>query len=92
LADRVVAVIFNPAIGLRVRNSTYRAAIGDLEEINDATASRDLGKLVEANLLEAYGEKRGRYYSRSHVSRLCGRPSSNQGLRRTIATRSRMPL
>ncbi len=65
LADRVVAVMFDAAIGLRVRNNTYRAAIADLEEISDATASRDLGKLVYASLLESHGEKRGRYYSRS---------------------------
>ena len=50
LADRVVAVMFDAAIGLRVRNNTYRAAIADHEEISDATASRDLGKLVERRL------------------------------------------
>lgn len=65
LADRVVAVMFDAAIGLRVRNNTYRAVIADLEEISDATASRDLGKLVDADLLESHGEKRGRYYTRS---------------------------
>jgi Fic family protein len=65
LADRVVAVMFDAAIGLRVRNNTYRAAVADVEEISDATASRDLGKLVDANLLQSHGEKRGRYYSRS---------------------------
>lgn len=65
LPDRVVAVMFDAAIGLRVRNNTYRAAIADLEEISDATASRDLGKLVDANLLQSHGEKRGRYYTRS---------------------------
>jgi Fic family protein len=65
LADRVVAVMFDAAIGLRVRNNTYRAAVADVEDISDATASRDLGKLVDANLLQSHGEKRGRYYSRS---------------------------
>jgi Fic family protein len=65
LADRVIAVMFDAAIGLRVRNNTYRAAIADLEEISDATASRDLGKLVDAGVLESQGEKRGRYYTRS---------------------------
>jgi Fic family protein len=64
-SDRVVAVMFDAAIGLRVRNNTYRAAIADHEEISDATASRDLGKLVEANLLQSHGEKRGRFYTRS---------------------------
>jgi Fic family protein len=65
LADRVVVVMFDAAIGLRVRNNTYRAAVADAEEISYATASRDLGKLVDANLLQPHGEKRGRYYSRS---------------------------
>lgn len=65
LPDRAVAVMFDAAIGLRVRNNTYRAALADVEEISDATASRDLGKLVEANLLQSHGEKRGRYYTRS---------------------------
>lgn len=65
LVDRVVAVMFDAAIGLRVRNNTYRAAVADVDEISDATASRDLGKLVDANLLQPHGEKRGRYYSRS---------------------------
>lgn len=65
LADRVVAVLFDAAIGLRARNNTYRAAVADVEEISDATASRDLGKLVDAGLLESHGEKRGRYYTRS---------------------------
>ena len=65
LADRVVAVMFDAAIGLRVRNNTYRAAVADVEEISDTTASRDLGKLVGADLLQSHGEKRGRFYSRS---------------------------
>lgn len=65
LPDRTLAVMFDAALRLRVRNATYRASIGDLEEISDATASRDLGRLVDAGLLEAHGEKRGRYYIRS---------------------------
>ncbi len=65
LPDRVVAVMFDAAIGLRIRNNTYRAAIADHEEISDATASRDLGKLVDAGVLASHGEKRGRHYTRS---------------------------
>jgi Fic family protein len=65
LAERTVVVMSDAAIGLRVRNNTYRAAIEDFEGISDATASRDLGKLVDADLLESHGEKRGRYYMRS---------------------------
>lgn len=65
LPDRAVAVMFDAAIGLRIRNNTYRAAIADHEEISDATASRDLGKLVDAGVLASHGEKRGRYYTGS---------------------------
>ena len=32
-------------------------------EITEGTATRDLGKMVEAGLLEPNGEKRGRYYT-----------------------------
>jgi hypothetical protein len=50
-------------IGLRVRNATYRAYFEDgPEEITEATASRDLQKLVRAGLLEPRGERRGRVY------------------------------
>jgi len=64
LPDRVLAVMFDAAIGFRVRNNTYRASIGELEEISQATASRDLGRLVDAGLLVSHGEKRGRFYTR----------------------------
>jgi hypothetical protein len=56
--------MLDAAIGLP-RTNTYRAAIADLEEISDATAFRELGKLVDADVLESHGEKRGRYYTRS---------------------------
>jgi DNA-binding transcriptional ArsR family regulator len=35
------------------------------EEISEQTAGRDLRRLVEAGLLVAHGEKRGRHYVRS---------------------------
>jgi hypothetical protein len=58
-----VMALFDAMIGLRVRNATYRAYFDDgPEEITEATASRDLQKLVQANLLEARGERRGRHY------------------------------
>lgn len=64
--DRTIPVLFDAALNLRVRNSTYRASLAQSgDEITEATASRDLGKLVEADLLRAVGEKRGRYYARS---------------------------
>jgi hypothetical protein len=55
--------LFDAMIGLRVRNATYRAYFEDSpEEITEATASRDLQKLVQADLLAPMGERRGRHY------------------------------
>ncbi|MGH3949601.1 MAG: Fic family protein [Pseudonocardiaceae bacterium] len=63
LPDRSVMALFDAMIGLRVRNATYRSYFADSpDEITEATASRDLRQLVQADLLEARGEKRGRYY------------------------------
>lgn len=63
LPDRSVMALFDAMIGLRIRNATYRAYFEDTpEEITEATASRDLRQLVNAGLLDARGEKRGRRY------------------------------
>ena len=63
LIDRCLIGLFDAAAGLRVRNSTYRAAHEDMgEAITEATATRDLRQMVNAGLLVARGEKRGRYY------------------------------
>lgn len=61
--ERAVMALFDAMLGLRVRNATYRAYFEDTpEEITEATAGRDLRQLVEAGLLEARGQKRGRHY------------------------------
>ncbi len=60
----MLPLLFDAAMGFRVRNATYRATLeetGD-EQISEPTASRDLQRLVEAGLLTPRGEKRGRYY------------------------------
>lgn len=63
LPDRTINALFDATLGLRVRNATYRSYFADTpEEITEATASRDLRQLVEADLLEPRGEKRGRFY------------------------------
>lgn len=63
LPDRGVMALFDAMIGLRVRNSTYRAYFDDSPEaITEVTAGRDLQKLVQAGLLEPRGERRGRHY------------------------------
>jgi Fic family protein len=63
LPERMIMALFDATIGLRVRNATYRSYFADSpDEITDATASRDLRLLVEADLLEPRGQKRGRFY------------------------------
>lgn len=64
--ERVIPILFDAAMGFRVRNTTYRAVVAQVgDEITEQTASRDLRHLVEAGLLVAHGEKRGRYYRAS---------------------------
>jgi len=63
LPERTIPVLYDAAIGLRVRNSTYRAISED--EITEHTASRDLRQLVDAGVLVPHGEKRGRFYRSS---------------------------
>lgn len=58
LHERVLLALADAAMGLRVRNATYRRAA----EISEGLASRDLKLLVDAGLLQPRGEKRGRYY------------------------------
>jgi Fic family protein len=64
LPERCAAGLMDAALGVRIRRKIYRssteAATG--EEISDLTASRDLKAMVDAELLNAVGERRGRYY------------------------------
>lgn len=65
--ERMMLPLYDAAMHFRVRNATYRRALEDTmqEPITEATASRDLQRLVEAKLLVPNGEKRGRYYTAS---------------------------
>jgi Fic family protein len=58
LPDRAILVLADAAIGLRVRNATYRS----IAEISENLASKDLKSLVAEGLLVPHGEKRGRFY------------------------------
>jgi Fic family protein len=64
LPERCAAGLMDLTFGLRLRRGTYissiEAALG--EEISDLKASRDLKAMVESELVEAVGERRGRYY------------------------------
>ncbi|HEX3946231.1 MAG TPA: Fic family protein [Acidimicrobiales bacterium] len=61
---RAVGPLCDASRGLTVRNWSYRLAVAESEgnEVDSATASRDLRLLVEKGLLEAHGENRGRHY------------------------------
>jgi len=65
LQERVIPLLFDAAIGMRVRNATYRASMEESgeEPITEQTASRDFQRLIEAGLLKPNGERRGRYYT-----------------------------
>jgi Fic family protein len=58
LPDRATVALVDAAMGLRVRNATYRPSA----EVSDQVASRDLKLLVDAGFLEPVGERRGRHY------------------------------
>ena len=61
---RSIGVLFDAAFGFRIRNATYRAVVEDTdgEAVTEGTATRDLKQLVDAGLLRAEGERRGRIY------------------------------
>jgi Fic family protein len=67
LPERMLMPLFDAAMGFRVRNSTYRATLEDAMEgeITEPTASKDLWRLVEADLLVPHGQKRARFYTAS---------------------------
>lgn len=64
LPERVLPLLHDAAMGLRVRNATYRAGLEQSgeEPITEQTASRDFQRLVAASMLVPIGEKRGRSY------------------------------
>ncbi len=64
LPERCAAALYDAAFGLRLRNATYRSLVEQStgEEISALTASRDLGALVQSDLLLPVGERRARHY------------------------------
>lgn len=64
LPDRTISVLYDAAMGFRVRNGTYRAILGEMEEeITEQAATRDLRLLTGVDLLTAHGAARGRFYT-----------------------------
>jgi hypothetical protein len=52
LPERSMAALFEAALGLRIRNSSYRAALESWEEeISNQAATSDLRAMVNAGLL-----------------------------------------
>ena len=78
LPDRSVGALCDAARGWRFRRSLYIKTVRSSsdEAISDDTATRDLRALTDAGLLDAVGERRGRYYQPSDVLR-----SEWQGIR-----------
>jgi Fic family protein len=64
LPERVVGGMVEAALGMRLRNASYRAIVEVTvaETISELTASRDFKALADRGLLLPVGEKRGRYY------------------------------
>lgn len=58
LPDRAVIALFDAAQRLRVTNRVYQ----EQADISEHAGGRDLKRLVDLELLEPRGEKRGRYY------------------------------
>ena len=58
LPERSIPALFDAAQGFRIRNAVYR----ELAEVSQVVAGRDLQALAGAGLLEARGQRRGRYY------------------------------
>ena len=64
LPERSVGGLIEAALGFRLRNATYRSIleITAAEQISELTATRELKAMVDAGLLRAVGERRGRHY------------------------------
>ena len=69
LPERSLGSLFDAAIGLRIRNASYRKDVElvELEEITNQVATNDLRKMVNAGLIEQRGSKRGAHYVASEV-------------------------
>jgi Fic family protein len=88
LPERVSAALMDATLGLRVRNSSYRAQLkGWGEPISNQVATTDLRAMVNAGLLHSRGKNRGAYYEAAesllHVradARRARRPIDTSGL------------
>ncbi len=65
LDERNLSTLYKAAVSTRVDRADHLAAAN----VSERVASADLKRMVEAGLLEAIGEKRGRYYTASDTLR-----------------------
>jgi Fic family protein len=63
LPERTIMAVFDASMGIRVRRGTYQKNFDPDDDVSEQMASRDLRALVEAGMLVAQGEKRGRFYT-----------------------------
>jgi Fic family protein len=66
LSDRTIFALSDAAMGYRIRSSHYRR----IADVSGVVASRDLRAIVNAGLLVAKGERRGRLYVATEYLRL----------------------
>ena len=66
LPPRSIEALYDASIGLKVRNSSYRANIEDVSgPISAQTATSDLSEIVKSGLFVQNGSKRGAHYTAS---------------------------
>lgn len=64
LPQRAAGALFEATLGMKVRNSSYRASLRMWdEEISHQVATDDLRAMVDAGLLLRLGAKRGTFYT-----------------------------
>jgi len=66
LSDRTIFALSDAAMGYRIRSSHYRR----VADVSGVVASRDLRAIVNAGLLIAKGERRGRLYTATEYLRI----------------------
>jgi hypothetical protein len=65
--------LFDAALGMKVRNFSYRASLRTWgEQISNQTATDDLRAMVDAGLLDRDGAKRGIFYTAAPPLRRIG--------------------
>ena len=74
LPERCIPAVADATLGLTVTNAIYRRTA----EVSEVVARNDLSKLSKRGLLDAKGEKRGRYYVASETLKEIGKRVSEK--------------